>query len=150
MPEPELQGGCAVELREPPPQRAEWLAPLGALLRRECDGAVVQNAIPHRRGIQLRVMFGTPIAREDAPAAVEAMERIANDFVRRMREFEEDTALADFERTEKAYREGVTTLQRALTVMTGAKSAAEFTAAATTLLAAAKAVASTLLPGMLP
>jgi hypothetical protein len=95
-------------------------------------------------------MFGTPIAREDAPAAVEAMEQIANDFVRRMREFEEDTTLADFERTEKAYREGVTTLQRALTVMAGAKSAAEFTAAATTLLSAAKAIASTVLPGMLP
>jgi hypothetical protein len=148
--EPELQAGCALELREPPPQRAEWLAPLGALLRRECDGAVVRNASPHRHGLQLRVMFGTPIAREDAPAAVEAMEQIANDFVRRMREFEEDTTLADFERTEKAYREGVTTLQRALTVMAGAKSAAEFTAAATTLLSAAKAIASTVLPGMLP
>lgn len=150
MPEPERQAGCAIELHEPPPQRSDWLAPLGALLRRECAGAVVQNAFPHRRGIQLRVVFGTPIGRDEAPAAAEAMERIANDFVRRMREFEEDTALADFERTEKAYREGVTGMQRALAVMSGAKTAAEFTSAATTLLTAAKAVASTLLPGMLP
>lgn len=150
MPEPELQAGCAVEVQQAPPQRAEWLAPLRAMVRRECGGAVVQHAFTHRRGIQLRVVFGTPIPREDVPATVETMERIANDFVRRMREFEEDTALADFERTERAYRDGVTGLQRALNVMAGAKSAAEFTSAATTLLSAAKLLASALLPGMLP
>lgn len=146
----DMQAGCAIELREPPPQHTDWRVPLSALLRRECDGAEVRHASPHRQGIQLRVTFGTPIAPDDVPAAVEAMERIANDFVRRMREYEEDTALADFERTEKAYREGVTTLQRALSVMSGAKTAAEFTAATTTLVAAARAVAGTLLPGMLP
>ena len=148
MPEPELQAGCAIELREPPPQRSDWLPPLGALLRRECNGAVVRNAIPHRLGIQLRILFGTPIARDEAPAAAEAMERIANDFVRRMRQLEGDTALSDSEGSEKAYREGVSRFQTALKVISHAKDAAELTAAANTLVAAARGIAGVLFPGM--
>lgn len=147
---PDLLNGTGIDLDEQPPRRADWVAAVSALLRKEHAAMVVGSPMPHRRGVSLRITFVSPRHRDDVPAAQQALQTAANDLVRRMRQFEEDTTLADFERAEKAYRDGVTGMQRALEAARSAKTGVDLVVAVEKAVAAGRLLASVFFPGMLP
>lgn len=146
MSESSTQRSSAFVVEEPRPKHLDWPSALSATLRQEFDGASVEGIFPIRRGVQVRVAFGQPLAQDQVAPMVTAMASKATDLARRMRHLEEDTVLEEFERMERAFREGLTLLQQANSLVAGAKTAAELTVAATTLGQAVKFFAKAFLP----
>ena len=120
-----MQVACALHIHEPLPKRADWESAHAARLRVEHDVAFIRTPHTGKGATQIRITFRDAVPASDVPSRVAAMEAAATALIRSMRELEEDTALADFEKAERAYRDGVSNVQQALAALDQAKSMAE-------------------------
>ncbi len=137
-----MQVACALHIHEPLPKRADWESALAARLRVEHHVAFIRTPYTGKGATQIRITFRDAVPASDVPARVAAMEAAATALIRSMREFEEDTALANFERAETEYREGQTLMKRALAGLQAAKTINEAIEAGKALAAAAQALAA--------
>jgi hypothetical protein len=149
-----MQTACALHIHESLPKRPDWESALAALLRQRHGVAFIHTPYTGKGATQIRITFREAIPSSHVPAKVDLMVAAATNLIRAMREFEEDTALADFQKAEKQYREGETVMKRALATLQGAKTLVEAIEAGKALATAAQSLAALRIalnfPGFLP